>query len=191
MCTNAAAQAENLLKAAEPTLVGLLSFLNQTNTPAGKAVVTAYDAAIAALGNWKSGTTAQNVLQLLGDFTTVFSQLAASLPIPAPVVILVDLISGAVSAVIGILEANSPAPPAPASEGVITPQVKAAAQTLYAHTKGAEAEAMVYALTGYKPSFWDKARAVLGDTHVAANAYKSQWNKAVTAGSFPASLKTV
>lgn len=186
MCQNAAAQAANLLKAEEPTLVGILAFLNQTNTPAGIAVVTAYNAAVVALDNWQSGTAAQNVLQLINDFTTGFNALAASLSLPAPVVVLVDLISGGVEAVIGIIESNSPAPPAPAAA---TPEEAAAAQTFHAHAVGAAAEAKVTALTGVKLSAWDKARAALGDSHVAANRYKSEWNSAVAKGGLPATLK--
>ena len=187
MCQNASSQASNLLKAEEPTLTGVLALLGQTSTPAGIAIVTAYNAAVVALANWKQGTAAQNVLQLLGDFTTAFNALASTLPLPPEVDVLVNLIAGGIAAVIGIINANSPAPAAPA--GAATPELAAAAQTFHAHAAGADAQAKVTALTGVKLSHWDMARAALGDTHVAANRYKSEWNKAVDVGNLPATLK--
>jgi hypothetical protein len=177
MCQNAAATAASLLKAEEPSLKALLSYLDQTNTPAGIGVVTAFDAAVTSLQNWKSGTPAQNVLQLIGDFVTGFDALAASLPLPPNVVLLVDVISAGVQAAIGIVTANSPIPtPAPASANASSDESVAAYQAQVA----SETEAKVAALVpNFHRSIW----------HSAAHQYKNVWNNAVTSGGFPPAMK--
>ena len=71
----------------------------------------------------------------------------------------------------------------PATEPIASPAAMQA-QTIHAHTVAAAGEAKVTAMTGYKPSVWEKARAAAGDTHVAANAYKKEWAKAWKAGGF-------
>src|ERR1035441_9939220 len=79
MCVAAVKTATAMMEGIEPTLVSILAATKLTNTPAGIAVITAYNAALAALQNWKSGTVAQNIIQLLTDFQGAVQLL----PIPA------------------------------------------------------------------------------------------------------------
>ena len=176
MCKNAASTAASLMQAIEPTLTSLLSFLGQTNTPDGIAVIAAYNAALTALKNWQSGTTAQNVLQLITDFQTVFNALAGSIVLPPGVVALVNIILAGVEAVIGILVANSPAPVAPAGATASAEEITAAHQAAVAHDTEEKVTALV---PTFKRSIW----------HSAASQYNSEWNKAVEANGLPASLK--
>ena len=185
MCTNAAKTAGNLMAAEEPTLVSLLTESGLVNTPDGISAVTAYNAAEAALESWKSGTDAQNILELIGAAQSIITVL----PIPPLYATLVNLVLGGIAAAVGIITANSPAPAPTAADGAVTPQITAAAQTFHAHAVGANTEATVEALAGVKVSFWDKARAAAGDTNVAAGRYKSEWNKAVDTGGFDQTLK--
>ena len=108
MCTNATKTAASLMAAIEPTLKSLLSFTHLLNTPQGTAAIAAYDAALTAIQNWKSGTSAQNVLQLLAAFQSVFNVL----PLPSTVQMLTNIILAGIETVIGVLTANSPAPAA-------------------------------------------------------------------------------
>jgi hypothetical protein len=173
------------MAAEDPTLEALLADAKLNTTPDGIAAIAAYKAAETACENWTQGTSAQNALELIADFQTLFS----ALPLPPSYELLINLILGGVTAAIGLLTANSPAPvPAPAPTDV-APEVAAHAQLFHAHAVGAATEAKVVALTGIKISAWDKARAAVGDTHVVANRYKSEWNSAVDKGGFPQTLK--
>lgn len=172
MCTKAAQTAASLLKAIEPSLTSLLEYLGLTNTPDGEAVITSYNAAVAALDSWQSGTVAQNVLQLIGDFQTVFN----TLPLPATVLSLTNIILAGVEAVIGVITANSPAPAAPASS-TAEPELT---QALFQAHVAKQTEANVTALV---PSF---KRSLF---HSAAHQYQSTWNKEVETKGFPSSMK--
>ncbi len=88
MCKNATATAASLMAAIEPTLKSLLTYTNLLDTPEGLAAIKAYDAALVAVQNWKSGTAAQNSLTLIGDFQVVFN----TLPLPATVLTLTNII---------------------------------------------------------------------------------------------------
>ena len=167
MCTNATKTAASLMAAIEPTLKSLLTATGQINTPEGQAAIKAYDAALAAIQAWQSGTTAQNVLELIGDFQTVFN----ALPMPATVSMFVNIILAGIETVIGVLTANSPAPAPPVA-------VPAAAEAATAEeTQGmhvahviANTTAKVTELVpGFKRSIW----------HSAAVQYKNAWNEAV------------
>lgn len=173
MCQKAAATAASLMAAIEPTIVSLLTLENLGNAPNGIAAISAYNAALIALQNWKQGTTAQNVLQLIGDFQTVFN----TLPIPPADVALANIILAGVEAVIGVVTANSPQPiPAPASATASEEESTAAYQAQVA----AETESRVAALVpDFKRSIW----------HSAAHQYKNTWNDAVKSGGFPATMK--
>jgi hypothetical protein len=176
MCTNAQKTAASLMAAIEPTLKSLLSFTDLLDTPDGQAAIKAYDAALVALQGWQSGTTAQNVLQLIGDFQTVFN----ALPLPSTVSTLVNLILAGVETVIGVITANSPA---------LAPAVKPASgeratveETVAMHQAHviADTTAKVTALVpGFKRSIW----------HSPASQYKSHWNDAIAKGNFPDVLK--
>jgi hypothetical protein len=106
MCKNATKTAAALMDAIEPTIKSLLAATGQLNTPDGIAAMNAYDAALAAVEAWQSGTTAQNVLELINAFTAVFN----TLPLPENVKLYVNIIEAGITAVIAILTANSPAP---------------------------------------------------------------------------------
>jgi hypothetical protein len=171
MCQNAAGTAASLLKAIEPTLVSLLTLEGILSTPQGTAAINAYNAALAALQNWKSGTTAQNVLQLLGDFQTVFN----TLPLPITVSTLANIILAGIETVIGVLTANSPAPAAPAGTLAL-----AEPQAMHQAAVAADTVTKVHALVpGIK----------LSRFHSADVQYNKAWNSAVDSGGFPASLK--
>jgi hypothetical protein len=174
MCKAANKTAAALMTAIEPELKSLLTFLGIASTPEGVAAINAYDAALAAVEAWTPGTTSADVVQVVNAFTQVFN----TLPIPAAVKTLADLISAAVVTVITVITANSPAPaPAVAHAGIVVePEVAEAAQTFHAHAVAAAGEAKVTQIAGIQVSHLDKARAALGDTQVAAKRFKSEWN---------------
>jgi hypothetical protein len=159
------------MAAIEPTIISLLTESNVINTPNGQAAIAAYDAALTAIQNWQSGTTAQNVLQLIADFQKVFN----TLPIPTKYVTLVNIILAGVEAVIAVIAANSPAPDPPA--GVV---VHADTQAMHQAATAADAQAKIQKLVpGFKRSIF----------HSPESQYKGAWDKAVDAGGFPATLK--
>ena len=175
MCKNAAPTAASLMMAIRPTLVSLLTLTGQAETPNGQAAIAAFDAAQLALENWKQGTNAENVLQLLGDFQTAFNAVVAPLNLPPQTVALVNIILAGVETVLGVIIANSPAPPAPVGlKAVKEPQA------LHQATVASDTVVKVHALVpGIK----------LSRFHSPASQYNHAWNKAVDAGGFDPSLK--
>lgn len=160
MCKAAAATIADLMSAIEPTLVNLLTALGIADTPDGQSAISAFNAALTAVQNWKAGTSAQDVIQVIDAFTLVFN----TLPFPAEVKSLADIISAGIVVVISVLTGNSPAAPDAASQKKVQD----------------EAIIKVTALVpGYKESFREKVLAAFGDHTVAASAYKSAWNKGV------------
>jgi hypothetical protein len=179
MCKNAAGQISTTMIAIRPTVVSVLTILNVVNSEQGKAALSAFDAAQAALANWTSGSDAADVIQLIDAFTSVFNAVTTSVPIPVEITALIDVISAGLVTVIGLLTANSPAPPVTAEEanaetvGVETPALY---QT---HVATETQEKVAKLIPGFKVSIWDKGRAALGDHTVVANEYKHHWNQAV------------
>lgn len=172
MCKNATTTAASLMKAIQPSIVSLLTLEGLTNTPDGIAAMNAYDAALTAVENWQSGTTAQNVLQAIGDFQTVFN----TLPLPAADAALANIILAGVEAVIGVIAANAPAPATPTGATAAEEETVA----MYQMSVAKSTEAKVLALVpDFKRSIW----------HSAAHQYQSVWNKAVDAGGFPPAMK--
>jgi hypothetical protein len=170
MCQNANKTVAALMAAIEPTLKSLLTFAGIAGTTEAQAAIAAYDAALTAVQNWQSGTTAQNVLELIGDFQTVF----ASLPLPPTVEALTNIILAGIETVIGVLTANSPAPAAP--QGT----VGAEEQGMHQAAVAADTVQKVHALVpGIK----------LSRFHAADVQYKKAWNDAVASGGFPETLK--
>ena len=161
MCKAADQTAVAVLKGIEPTFVELLTLEGLASTTDGIAAVTAYNAAVTALSAWVPGTTAENVVQLLNDFVTVFD----TLPIPTEVKSLSSLIVGGITAVVGIITANSPAPASPAG----TPATEES-QALHAMSVRTETEAKVKTLV---PSF------KMSKFHSPAVQYRNAWNKQV------------
>jgi hypothetical protein len=172
MCKNATATAAALLEAIEPTLTSLLTYTGLGSTPNGEAAIAAYNAAVAALKAWQSGTVAQNVLQLIGDFQTVFN----SLPLPPTVIDLTNIILAGIQAVIGVIIANSPAPVAPAGSTASPEEITAAHQAAVAHDTEQKVAALV-------PHF---KRSIF---HSPAVQYKNLWNNTVDKDKLPATLK--
>ena len=171
MCKNATATAASLMAAIEPTLKSLLTYTNLLDTLEGLAAIKAYDAALVAVQNWKSGTAAQNALTLIGDFQVVFN----TLPLPATVLTLTNIILAGIETVIGVLTANSPAPAA-VGQATASP---AQAQEMYQAHVAAETAAKVQVLVPtFKRSFW----------HTVEGQYKTTWNHAISAGGYPNSM---
>jgi hypothetical protein len=172
MCTAAAKTVGSLMAAIEPTLKSILTLTNLANTPQGLAAVTAYDAALAAIQGWKSGTPAQDALQLIGDFQTAFD----ALPFPPSEQLLVNVILAGVETVIGVLTANSPAPVAPAPvAGAMRASVEETQVMHQAHVI-AETTAKVTALVpSFKRSIW----------HSPASQYDKAWTEAAVATGHP------
>lgn len=164
MCKEAEKSAAAILSAVEPDLVQLLTIEGIASTPDGQSAIAAYNALDTALQNWVPGTGAQVAIEAANAFTAVFQ----TLPIPVEAKGLEALISGAIVTVIGILNANSPAP-----AGV--PQV-AHAEAIADHT-----EEQVTALTGIKIGWVTKARVMAGDYGAIAEKWKGEFRSAAKA----------
>lgn len=172
MCQKAQQTAAALMSALEPTINSLFNYVGIENTPDAEAALNAYNAALTAVQNWQTGTAAQNVLQVIGDFQTIFN----ALPIPAEATALANIILAGIETVIGVISANSPAPAAPASSTASAEET----QAVFAAGIAKSTETKVLTLVpGFRRSLF----------HSPANQYKSAWNKAVEAGHYPSSLK--
>ena len=177
MCTNATKTAASLMLAIEPTLKAFLSFENVLTTPEGQAAIAAYESALTAVQNWQNGTPATEVLELIAAFTSAFSAVTAPLNLPPTVVLLVNVISGGIVAVIGVLTANSPAPVVASAVGDASSEESAMA---YQHQVIADTTAKVAELVPtFKRSIW----------HSAATQYRRTWNETVAGAALPDSLK--
>jgi hypothetical protein len=183
MCKNAEAQVLNAAEASESTILSLLTTANVINTAEGQKIDADFKTAIADIQAWKSGTPATDAEEVIQDIEAALPLI----PIPVPFNVLVPIALGGLATVLTLLGANSPTSAPAVSENA---EEVVAAQTIHAHTVAATGEAKVEALTGYKPSMIDKARAMLGDSSIAANKYKQVWNKTVEDNNLPESLKT-
>jgi hypothetical protein len=162
MCKNASASIAALMAAIEPTLINLLTLLGIASTPEGQAAINAYNVALQAVENWKPGTSAQDVIQVINAFTQVFN----TLPIPVEAKSLADIISAGIVVIIGILTGNA------TTDSNL--QAKAASDAIVK---------VKVLIPGFKESLWDRARADLGDHTIAAKEYKNAWNKGVQTAS--------
>jgi hypothetical protein len=162
MCKNAASTLAALMGGIEPTLINLLTVLGIADTPEGQAAISAYNAALLAVENWKPGTSAQDVIQVIDAFTQILN----ALPVPTDAKSLIDIISAGIVIVIGILTGNA------TTDAAL--QAKAASDAVI------KVKVLV---PGFKESLWDKARADLGDHTIAAKEYKNAWNKGVQTAS--------
>ena len=166
MCQKAAQTAASVMGAIEPTLKSLLTATGLINTPDGQAAIAAYDAALTALKGWQSGTPAQDVIQLIGDFEDLFN----ALPVPDNVKLFANIILAGISTVIGILTANSPAPIAPEdAENVAEPHEQTA--MFQAHVAVKTAARVEELVPGFRRSYF----------HSPESQYKKAWNDAVKA----------
>jgi hypothetical protein len=178
MCQNAAKTAGGVMAAIEPELKSLLAATGQLNTPNGIAAINAYEAADQVLLAWKSGTNAQNVIQVIGAFTTVFN----TLPIPDNYKLYADIISAGIVTVIGIVTGNSPAP-APAA-GITAHED---AQAMYQAQVVADTVAKVKVLV---PSFrFESTSAFSWFHHSPESQSKSAWNHTVDTNPEPGIVK--
>jgi hypothetical protein len=159
MCKNATTQVANLMAAELPTLDGLMAAVN---VPASdQANVNAvYTVAEGALANWVPGTTSETIDEALN--AALAAVVALKPIIPPEVELLFSLAVGGIEAVIGIVEANN--------------KPTAAEQKVAADAAVARVQVTV---PSFKLSWVDNVKAAAGDTHVAANHYKHEWNKAV------------
>lgn len=164
MCKNASSTVAALMGAVEPSLVDLLTFLGIASTPNGQAAINAYNVALQAVQNWKPGTTAADVIQVINAFTAIFN----TLPIPDDAKSFADIISAGIVVVIGVLTGNSPAPVAPAEATASADEIQAAHAVDVAHETEAQVRAL---LPGFRRSIW----------HSPAHQYKGIWNKQVAA----------
>jgi hypothetical protein len=175
MCKNAESQVLNIAKVSESTIVSLLTQANLISTSQGQTIQTDFTAAITAIENWKSGTPATEILEIVQG---IMSNLQL-IPIPAPFNLLVPAALAGLETILGLLGANE-------STASTTDAPASAAQ---AHVIAAASQQQVAKLTGYKVSMFDRGRAVLGDNHVAADKYKGVWNGVVEKNSLPETLK--
>jgi len=171
MCKNGTATAVDLMKGIEPTLTNILSSSGVAGTPAGQTVETEFNAALEAVQNWKHGTPAQDVMQVVQDFEKGFG----ALPISPDYKVLADIVAGGLAGVLAILEGNSPAPAAAEGEG--------AHEETQAHHVAVVASGAFARIQSLVPGF--KPKVFTG----AGKQYKDTWNNAVDKGGFPSALK--
>jgi hypothetical protein len=176
MCQNAQKTLVNLMAAIEPSIIALGNQVGISSNPLFKNVITAYNAALTVIENWKSGTVAQDVIQVLNDLQSAVSLL----PIPTNLQMLLDLILGGVATVIAVVTANSPAPtPIPTLAGDATVE-----ETQAMHQAQVIAE-LTAKLQTLAPNF---KRSIF---HSAATQYKNAWNDAVKSNKLPTTLVLV
>jgi len=167
MCQNAKQTAINLLTAIEPTIVALGKQLGLSADPIFTTVITEYNNALTALQSWVPGNVATEVEQALSVLQTAVS----SLPIPASIQTLVNIILAGLTAVVGVISANSPAP-LPVNPPTPTPAAASAEETQgqFAAHVAADTAARVEALVpGFKRSIF----------HSPQHQYKTVWNDEV------------
>lgn len=169
MCKKAAETAGALMTGLEPELQSLLTALNLANTTEGIAALTAYKTAAVALTNWTSGTVAQDVIEALDAFETVFD----ALPIPTAYVVYGNLILAGITTIIGIVTANSAvtttSTAAVAEDEAATPEETTA--MFQAHVASKTTAKVQTLVPGFERSLF----------HSPASQQKNQWNKAVDA----------
>lgn len=176
MCQQAAQTAAAVMAGIEPTFKSVLALEGLTNTSNGIAAINAYNAALVALQDWKTGTASQNVVQLITDFQSLFS----ALPLPPTIIMFTNIILGGIVTVIGIVKANSPVPVAiaadtragssavPVGEASTEEETKVMYQAQIIHDTTLQVATLV---PTFKRSFW----------HSPASQYKKAWNDAVVA----------
>ena len=168
MCPNAQKTAADLMAAIEPTLKLLIQFSGIDGT----TIFAEYDAALAAVKAWTPGTSSEEVLQILTDLDTAFN----ALPVPDSYKDLANIILAGIATVIGVIQANSPAPAAPVDATAVPELAQAHFQADVAASTAAKVTLLV---PGFKRSIW----------HTPESQYKSAWNKQVDASGLDAGLK--
>ena len=179
MCQNAQKTLVNLMAAIEPSIIDLGNQTGISSNPLFQNVITGYNAALTAIENWKSGTAAQDVIQVINDLEAGLTALSAL--IPAPMLTLLNIILAGVATVIAVMTANSPAPAEPTSEpGTGGPdatpeETQAQYQAQVIHEVTLKVQKLV---PGYKRSIFSSA----------ATQYRNTWNAAVKTGKFPVAM---
>lgn len=175
MCKAANVTAANLMAAIEPTLKNLLKFAG-VDPIVSTTVFTEYDTALAAIQAWAPGTAAEDILELLEAFDAGFN----ALPVPATFKDLANIILAGITTVIGVIQANSPAPVIGNAPG---PSEAATPEGIMGHYQADVAAATSAKVTllvpGFKRSIW----------HTPESQYKQAWNKQVDASGLDAGLK--
>jgi hypothetical protein len=162
------------MAAIEPSIIDLGNQTGISLNPLFQNVITGYNAALTAIENWKSGTAAQDVIQVINDLEAGLTALSAL--IPAPLLTLLNIILAGVATVIAVVTANSPNPtPIPAGADATPEESQAQYQHQVIHEVTLKVQKLV---PGYKRSIW----------HSAATQYKNTWNSAVKTGSFPPAM---
>jgi hypothetical protein len=118
---------------------------------------------------WQHGSPAQDVIELINIFASAFDLL----PVPTAYKVLANIIIAGITAVVGILTANSPASPAPATAHEESPAHSLVHLTMSTATKVQELA------PGFKPRIFT----------AADKQYTDYWNKTVANGDFPETLK--
>ena len=130
MCKNAESTALTLAEGIEPTVIQILTLEGLASSTEGQAAINAFNTLITSLKTWQPGTGAQDVIQAIDAFTTVFNVL----PFPDTDKTLVDIVVAGVTTLIGILTANSPAPAPPAGQ-TITAALKCSSRPMPARLR--------------------------------------------------------
>lgn len=162
MCQNAQKTIINLMAELEPSLIALGNAAGLNNNPDFQTAIKAYNTALTAVENWKSGTPAQDVIQVIQALEAAVQ----ILPIPPQYQVLVNIILAGIATVIGVLSANSPAPiPVPSAGADATPEeTQAQHQAEVIHETTVKVQHLV---PSFKRSIW----------HSAATQYKKTWNE--------------
>lgn len=170
MCPNPQGTAYGVMVGLRPEIVNILTLEGVANTTEATTVLSEYDVSANAIKNWKAGSAADDVLQVIAVFQAAVAALGPLLPIQDA--LLVNAILAAVAVVIGIIKANSPAPPAPAESTVSAEEN----QFHHANVVRQETEDQVEALVpGFKVSRF----------HTAESQAHAVWNKAAEASGHP------
>jgi hypothetical protein len=169
MCSNATKTAADLMSAIEPTLKSLLAYANILDREESQLAIEAFDAAVRAVHNWQSGSPEAKVLEVIGDFQQIFATVSPLLP--PTVGPLVNIVLAGVATVLGIIQANSPAPgDAPAHLTSV-----AAKEAYQVHVIAQTADHVHTLVPSFQRSIW----------HSAASQYKKAWNDAVHKDGLP------
>lgn len=160
MCKNFEAQVANLMQVELPTIDGLMSAAGVPQATEDN-VNAVYSAAETALANYQPGGDVAAVQQALTAALAVVVALGPIIPPEAQLLLAVAI--GGIKAAIAIFTANTTAADTDAQKAIEAAAI-ADIQT---------------SVPDFKLSDFERAKAWAGDHHVAANHYKSAWNKQV------------
>ena len=108
MCSNASHAADEVLGGIITTATSLGIDFNLTSNPSFSEALIALKQAQADVENWKQGTAAQNIIQILQDASAALSAFNTIIP-PTALVLLQTVLAG-IAGVIGTLDGNGTPP---------------------------------------------------------------------------------